>query len=298
MEASPRAAAQALQLGAIASLTEVDIGEMLAVLPLLEPLLTQELRVALRVEGGELAVTAPILAPAAPSIARLDAALIGSARPLSTVLAASAGGACELELGSTRDPRGVAAAVRVIGERELADDLATAAALGIAGATCVALADQLAHLPDPRGGLVARVTAGALEVELGRVVPATDATRDAVLAAIAAIAAAVGVSTHQRTLIAQIHPVLARGQGALVALTATARGLAPRMSIRYAPMPWDTALRFATGLYLGDTATRLGRFAGAVGGEQVAWLDLILGPSEPPVAWIAAAQRPPTNHRA
>ncbi|MCX5748315.1 MAG: hypothetical protein NT062_38170 [Proteobacteria bacterium] len=252
----------AIRVGAIAAIVGVDVAPLATALALVDPLLARPLEVTWRADAAALGIVARV-GPA-------DRALVGRLHP---ALATAIGDTeCELEVRTVAGEERSEAAVRSIGAPDFAARLA---ALGV-------LPAALAPLPAGSGGLVARVSAGELAVEVGRVVRGPEGA-----VAVAALAELAGVSAPQRALIAKLHPVLARDLGAFAALTILEGGArAPRLALRYAAMPCDLALRFIGGLYRGDAAARIGAFAGATGAAHVSALELVLGPTEPLAAWI------------
>ena len=275
MEPNPRAVS-ALHLGTIAASTGIDLGALPDLLALIDPALAQPLGVGWRGGGGALAVSLRI-PTRHEHVSRIEAATSPGRSALATVAGIS-GGETHLEL-RTGDP--ITAAVRWIGARTPDEDRALLDALGISRDTRDELVDLLGFFTVPRGTVIARSTG---EVELGRVVPRLPPE------VLDALAGAAQVSSPQRALIRSVHELLARDQPILVSLAVTSKTLVHRLALRYAAMPWDAALRFVSGLYRGDSAKQLGAFAGAVGAQRVESLEVVLGPTEPPVAWVSAVQ--------
>ena len=275
MEPNPRGVS-AFQLGAIAAITGVDLGALPDLLALIDPALAQPLEVGWRGGVRGLAVSLPI--PTGHElVSRIEAATSPGRSALATV-AGIAGGETYLELRSG-DP--ISAAVRWIGARTPDEDRALLDVVGVERDTRDELVELLGFFAVPRGAVVAWSTG---EIELGRVVPRLPSE------ILDALAGAAQVSAPQRALIRSVHELLARDQPILVSLAVTAKRLVHRLALRYAGMPWDAALRFVTGLYRGDSAKQLGAFAGAVRAQRVESLEVVLGPTEPPVAWVTAVQ--------
>jgi hypothetical protein len=278
-----RIADASARLGVVAGLTGIDVGAIVAHLPAIARGLATRPRLATRADGHALALELDVPASARPQLAGLGPA----ADPIATLFAPAPAADAELELAS--DGTIVA---RLVGARSRTADLEAAAALGVATTTRDALGAILDRVPvtSPVSGSIAvRIANGATEVEIGRVIGSSEPVRAEALAAIDAVAAELGVTRAQRGLIGKVHTLLARGHAARLAVSATATALAPRVVLRYPQLPWEVALRFATGLHPDNTATFLGTFAGATGGDHVAWLELWLGTIEPPVVWIASA---------
>jgi hypothetical protein len=243
------------------------------------------LEVAVTGDGGALGVTIPL--PAGDTAAFFDPLLAEGAPVGALERIAAMPGARWLELRTLPTGRLEIGAL-AIGPRDVGRDRALATAQGLSDSVLERLeanAAQMVRAEAAAGPCAVRLDPSPT-VELGRVVHGDPGD----LAAIDAVAAAVGASAPQRALIGQIHGMLAEGRGcAFSAVARPDRLIAARL--RYALTSWDTVLRFVAGLLAADadTSKRLGTFAGATGASSASYLELTLGPTEPPGVWIGAA---------
>jgi hypothetical protein len=288
MELNPLLTVRSAQLGALSSAVGIELGVASNVLLLDESILGGRLVAAISGDAQKLAFTSPIedRERAAIWVRQLEADLTSN-QALSKVLSAGLAGDFELEVQTT-PAKGADVALRVMGQRSTEQDIAAAVAAGIPDAVCTELGelvDKMFSMGTNVGAFAVRTGDDGREVELGRVMP-DDA--DA-LTKLVALGERVGATKPQLGLVQKIHSLLAKGKGMSSTLTATPDGVSKRLSLRYMNPSLDLVLQLADSLYRGDTAKKLGTFAGAVAADQLAWIDLLLGPAEPPGLWIAAA---------
>lgn len=105
--------------------------------------------------------------------------------------------------------------------------------------------------------------------------------------AIDQLAGDLDVSAAQRTLWRRVHPDLGGGREISVTTSVVVGGISSHLGIAYPITDWSLAVRVAQGLTLdaGEAANipkQLGELAGILDSDQLASLELVLGPNEPP----------------
>lgn len=128
-----------------------------------------------------------------------------------------------------------------------------------------------------------RLTASALPNDVSRLSLAGVAAPD-FLARLDDLSDELQVTTVQRSLLHNIHPIYARGRevSALIELSILGGQLEPGLTIHYGPQPLDHVVRTVRGLAsLADAERRFGTLVGTVGATRAVDLSLQLGVVDP-----------------
>lgn len=178
--------------------------------------------------------------------------------------------------------------VRITGGRDLAADLVRLRELG-AGAlevvrdcanklgACWAIADR------------AEGDAASWRLEF-RHSNATDTERANTRDRVVAVAHDLAATAAQSKLVAGIHEMMAKDRESYAALVVGAGDAPPRIAVRWCNVRWETALRLALGFAPGvDVGSKLGELSGAFDADAADYVELVLGPEEPPTMRVATA---------
>jgi len=205
-----------------------------------------------------------------------------------------------LELRTTPRAAGLEAALEWYGERGVDDQLAALADVGWTPEVAATFAERLRFLAAGAAQRTARrsaITVGlgaTTRIEVAVPLAGAEAELPDAMGRVAVIADELGVGVAERALFERVHPLLAIGGDAELALATSYDGAAWSLSItwdgaRWGERDWDTVLRVATGLAPGaTTAERLGTWQGAMAVTRVGTVTLRLAAARAPTAWVWA----------
>ena len=189
---------------------------------------------------------------------------------------------------------GMFATLVVHGPASLDEDVTTATAVGLEQSMADQLAARLSRLTHggERRPRVIRTTVFTGDeptnhvIELGAEVPPD------VIDQIASLASELQITAAQLKLIRGIHQILAGGRSVWVRVGASQQALEPGVTLTYASVTLDNAMRVINGLSSTDGAmSRWGSLVGALGATEVSPLEIRLGPRDPMPARLGLVVR-------
>jgi hypothetical protein len=190
---------------------------------------------------------------------------------------------------------GMYATLAVHGPASLDEDIATTTAVGLDQTIANELAARLSTLT--KGGerrpRVIRTTAFTGDEPTNHVIEIGAEVPHDVIDLITSLASELQITSAQLKLIKGVHQILAGGRSVWVRIGASQHALEPGVTLTYASVTLDNAMRVINGLSSTDGAMqRWGFLVGALGATDVSALEVHLGPRDPMPARFGLVVRP------
>jgi hypothetical protein len=268
------------RIGAIAGIYDIDISAMHAALGTLGPQLAQGTLVTLPITFDRLGVTTRVVREQLDQIC--DAAQL---ERIDRLVAPSHAYELELESGA----RPLARAVHVGGGRDLGADLSRLSAFGVDAATLDTLRTCASELGVPTA-IVDRVESASASWHLEfRHSNETPEERASTRRRLAAVARTLAATAAQANLVEGVHDMLAKDRDSNAILYVAAENV--RLAVRWRKVRWESAIRIALGFAppTVDVGRKMGELSGAFAAEAAESVELVLGPTEPPLMRVAVA---------
>lgn len=265
------------RIGAIAGIYDIDISAMHDSLGTLGPELANGTLVTVPITFDRLALTT--------RVERAQLEQICDATQLERVdRLATASHVLELEL-EAGGPQ-LARTVHIGGGRDFSADLSRLSAFGVDRETIETLRACTSELGVPRA--VAdrdEKVATSWQLEL-RHPNSTPAERATTRRRLAAVARTLSVTPAQCNLVDSVHDMLAKDRDSDSILFVGTDGV--RLAVRWRHVRWESAIRIALGFGPPvDVGRKLGELSGAFNAESADTVELVLGPTEPPLMRVA-----------
>jgi hypothetical protein len=176
--------------------------------------------------------------------------------------------------------------VLVTGGRDLAADMTRLSTFGVGVETLRLCASELG-VPRAIADRDDKVAASwRLEFRHSNSTPEERATTRRRLAAVAQTLA---VTAAQKNLIEGVYDMLAKDRDSNAILYVAAENV--RLAVRWRKVRWESAIRIALGFAppTVDVGRKMGELSGAFAAEAAESVELVLGPTEPPLMRVAVA---------
>lgn len=267
------------RIGALAGIYDIDITAMHGHLGTLGPELAQGTLVTVPITFDRLGLTTRVTREQLDQIC--DDAQLGR---IDRLAAASNAYELELEAGAPL----MARSVHVGGGRDLGADLTRLAAFGVSKPTLDTLRACASELGSS-SAIVDRAEAATTTWQFEfRHSNGTPEERAATRRRLAAVARTLAVTPAQMNLVEGVHDMLAKDRDSNSILHIGGENV--RLAVRWRKVRWESAIRIALGFAPNvDVGRKMGELSGAFAAESADTVELVLGPTEPPLMRVSVA---------